>query len=348
MLLAYRPDIAGNRLSRPALYRSDSISCFSLETPTTPIAVEPSVLAQIRFGAAPDEGHDPRVIDTPIPVLEGWGAIETWRSRAAVRCGREDSIHFAEDGEVLFGHFEVAESRRDGLADAVAASYRRAFQFAAARGYGHILRMWNVVPNINQGDGDDERYKQFCIGRARVFDDVLAPASSQPAASCVGAAGDKVVVSFLCSIRPGVMLENPRQVRADHYPRSYGPRSPSFSRAVLFHWGDDVHLDISGTASIVGHATLHPGDPDRQLDETLRNIDALLQQVPERLDVRAPRLEEFSSLRVYVRHREHLDRIRAGLVTAIGADAPVVFLHADICRASLVLEVEGSWCTRDH
>jgi hypothetical protein len=58
-------------------------------------------------------------------------------------------------------------------------------------------------------------------------------------------------------------------VSAYDYPRQYGPAAPSFSRAALT---PDPLLLISGTASIVGHASVHLGDVTAQLEETLANL----------------------------------------------------------------------------
>src|SRR3546814_8116900 len=49
---------------------------------------------------------------------------------------------------------------------------------------------------------------------------------------------------------------------------------PSFSRATLIGDGANARLLVSGTASVVGHESLHAGDLTAQLDETMANLDA--------------------------------------------------------------------------
>src|SRR5690606_13866131 len=71
----------------------------------------------------------------------------------------------------------------------------------------------------------------------------------------------------------GVPVENPRQVSAYRYPRQYGPTPPAFARAML---SPAKQLLVSGTASVVGHASHHVGDAAAQLDETARNLDSLM------------------------------------------------------------------------
>ena len=56
---------------------------------------------------------------------------------------------------------------------------------------------------------------------------------SLPAASAVGHDGDDFAVHCLLLSRPGVAVENPRQVPAFRYSARYGPRPPCFARATV-------------------------------------------------------------------------------------------------------------------
>src|SRR5213082_3849534 len=59
----------------------------------------------------------------------------------------------------------------------------------------------------------------------------------------------------------------------------YGSHSPLFSRATLLRQSGGLALFISGTASIVGHTSLHVGDTVAQTRETLANIEALRAEI---------------------------------------------------------------------
>lgn len=321
------------------------IACSREERGGLPGQPDESILARIAFANVGEEESDPRVVGVPIPVLDGLAPVEVWRSRLPVCSGRQGPIGYAENGDVLFAHLSVREETDNAVADLVLDAYRRVLSFASSRGYRHVVRTWNIVPHLNEGEGDNERYKQFCVGRWRAFQEILVPGARPPAASCVGSTNGEIVIYVLASSRPGVAIENPRQVRADLYPRRYAPRSPSFSRAVLQNWGGHMHLHISGTASIVGHETYHSGDADRQLEETVRNIDAVLRHAAKQIGFPTPRLDQLAVLRVYLRHEEHFERVRSGLDRLVGPTVPKIFLHADLCRRSLLLEIEGSWCT---
>ena len=139
-----------------------------------------------------------------------------------------------------------------------------------------------------------------------------------------------------------MQLENPRQTSAFLYPRQYGPVSPAFSRATVKDWGQGKHLYISGTTSIVGHETLHIGNPLAQLEETLRNLEALLGHGDKTLGLPVGTVRELTQLKVYLHAPDILAPIQAMLTAYLG-DSPVdvLYLQGDVCRADLMMEVEG-------
>jgi chorismate lyase/3-hydroxybenzoate synthase len=163
-----------------------------------------------------------------------------------------------------------------------------------------------------------------------------------PAASALGAASDSpLVVYFLAARTAPTFLENPRQVSAYHYPRQYGSHSPVFSRATLLRQSGGLALFISGTASIVGHRSLHVGDTAAQTRETLANIEALLAEANR--VARGARFELGAlAFKVYVRRPADLPVIKAELAGALGAGARVIYLQAEICRQDLLVEIEAA------
>src|SRR5256714_15073327 len=147
-----------------------------------------------------------------------------------------------------------------------------------AERYPPLLRVWNYLPDINRDSHGTERYRQFNTARQQVLRECgRALTGSVPAASALGAASDSpLVVYFLAARTAPTFLENPRQMSAYHYPRQYGSHSPVFSRATLLRQSGGLALFISGTASIVGHTSLHVGDTPAPTRETLAHIEALL------------------------------------------------------------------------
>jgi chorismate lyase/3-hydroxybenzoate synthase len=158
-----------------------------------------------------------------------------------------------------------------------------------------------------------------------------------PAATAIGHqhATGRLQVFWLAARIEGTAVENPRQVSAYRYPRVHGPVSPSFARATL---AGDGALLISGTASIVGHSSVHDNDIVAQLDETVRNLSALQSlALPQ-----APTMRTL--LKAYVRHAADAETVARRLRTILPPELvaqEVIYLAADICRRELLLEIEG-------
>ncbi len=299
------------------------------------------VLAAIVFGGQTPCPADPRCLRIDLDPLAGAGLSEVWRGTGPARIGTAGPIRHVEDGRCLAGWIELEERRFGGLVEAAEAAYRGLLRFQAQSQYHHVWRIWNFVTAINEGEGDAERYRHFCLGRARAF--AASHASSTdigyPAASAVGKPqGPRTLqVCWLAGREPAERLENPRQVSAYDYPRQYGPAAPSFSRAMLT---PDPLLLISGTASIVGHVSLHPGNVTAQLEETLANLDSLLRHARTRSVLGPSRLGQASLVKVYLRNPSHTAAVESRLREQLGHDVPFLILAADICRSELLLEIE--------
>ena len=232
----------------------------------------------------------------------------------------------APSRDVLFGSFSVEETKP--LEELTREVYDRAIAHARSAGYPYFLRVWNYLGGINDPEAGLERYQRFCAGRHHAF----AAAGYQlgadlPSASAVGMPGRGVVTCFLAAREPGVQLENPRQVSAYRYPARYGAKSPSFSRATV--WRDTVF--VSGTASVVGHESVHEGDVEAQLEETLRNLEAVLAQAGRSL-------ASVVAAKTYIRRAEDYPRIAPRLEAIFPSN---LFVEADICRRELLLEIEA-------
>lgn len=295
------------------------------------------------------------------------GAVcEIWQCDAPdLRSERRGALQyrFSETAGLLFGSIVVQEERqaadadRDGgtpLERATHDAYRALFDALDALGIAHPLRIWNTVPAINALQFGIERYRQFNIGRQRAFDACRrALTGSVPAACALGSvvpvAGDTppaapLAIHFIASRTPADPVENPRQVSAYHYPAEYGPRAPTFARAAAWP-GDDAAplLFVSGTASIVGHRTVHRGDVAAQMRETIANLAAVLEQAARQ--GHGPFSLADLNYRVYVRDAGDaaaLASIDRALRDAAGPGVRPLFVHADVCRDDLLVEIEAS------
>ena len=166
-------------------------------------------------------------------------------------------------------------------------------------------------------------------------------AVSVPAASALGSpAGSPISIYFLATREPPKMIENPRQTSAYHYPPKFGKHSPTFSRACIFGGPLHANLFISGTASIVGHETIHRGNAAAQTRETLANIHALLDEA-NRIAGSGRYSMESLKYKVYVRHAADLGAVKGVLSRELRADS-LLYLQADVCREDLLMEIEAT------
>jgi chorismate lyase/3-hydroxybenzoate synthase len=281
-----------------------------------------------------------------VPVLGGRAAsFEIWVSSKPVRQSRAGIITAATDGDVLFGSMYLEQAQGTPLESLSRQAYREMFAFMEAQGHRHLLRVWNYLPRINEEEQGLERYRRFNLGRHEAF--VLSGRDineeNVPAASVLGCGAGPLVIYFLASRVPGQPIDNPRQMMAYRYPEDYGPRSPIFVRAMRAELAGRPCLLVSGTASIVGHETVHKGDVREQTLETLRNIRTLQEQAYP--DGPAHCRKGGIQLKAYVRHAQDMEVIRECVEQEFGSGGHTVYLLSDICRSDLLLEIEGvSFC----
>jgi chorismate lyase/3-hydroxybenzoate synthase len=310
---------------------------IGLNAAAAPLA--PGTLARLDFGAVPSHGAAAHSntgalrLRLPLVPLMDAAMHEIWHVQAAVSNGQCDAIHWARGGGWLAAALELDEGAHGGIEATTARAYAALRAFQALQPERHVLRVWNYLADINAGAGDGERYKLFCAGRSRGLGDGFIGA--YPAATAIGHRDPMrgLIVYWLACAQPGMRVENPRQLSAWRYPRQYGPAAPGFARGMRLPAGT---LAISGTASIVGHTSLHVGDFDAQLQESLANIEALLAaaDMPAGFDAHAP-------LKVYLRRAQDLPALRAALARRLPPTTPLQIMLGDVCRAELLVEIDG-------
>jgi enamine deaminase RidA (YjgF/YER057c/UK114 family) len=283
-----------------------------------------------------------------MPILPGDNNLlyEVWRTHKPCRSGQFRDIHFRATDDALFGVIELDESELEpnagesALRAAAKIAYEQIFSLLQAQGFEHLWRVWNYLPDIHADECDLERYRQFNIGRHQAFAAYDKSVDNSPAASALGVMGSLFSVAFIAGRAASRRIENPRQVSAFAYPVEYGPRSPTFTRAATVIDGGYEALFISGTASIVGHETLHRDDVAAQTKETIANLAALLREA--NAQTRTP-LYTLQNLvyRVYIRHADDFARVKQTLHAMIGSSMRATYLQAEICRRDLLVEIEA-------
>ncbi len=271
-----------------------------------------------------------------MPVLAG--AEDETLFGGATGTGVERGFALFEDRGLLLGAW-AGDAERD-LGAQTRRIYRDMLGLAQARGRA-LARIWNYVPDINGTSAEGlENYRVFCRGRAQAFE--ASPESVPPAASAVGGVAGRLAVLFAAAPDPPRRFENPEQVPAYEYPPEHGPRSPSFSRAGQVDVAGRKYTFVSGTAAIKGHATVAPESLAGQLECTLDNLRIISGVCGLGADLGAGRAAE-RHFKVYLRSAADLPELQAVLESRLfRADDRVCWLHSDICRAALKLEIEAT------
>ena len=275
--------------------------------------------------------------------------LDAWAGSPDAQEHQHGCVRYVTDGHWLHGCAVIDESQL-GMQASAQRVYADLFAVLADNACSHLLRVWNYFADINVETGGIERYRQFNAGRQQAFLEAQRSAfDGSPAACALGTSAGPLRVYFLAGRIPPIAVENPRQVSAYRYPDAYGLRSPTFSRAALADVGAGrTALFISGTASIVGHSTVHIGDVRRQTEESLANIAAVREVAAQRAGVSFP--AEALTYTVYVRRPADLAVVREVFEAAVGAHSSAardaIYLQADICRADLLVEIEAHGIAR--
>jgi enamine deaminase RidA (YjgF/YER057c/UK114 family) len=233
----------------------------------------------------------------------------------------------------------------------------RAALAQAGSSFPRVVRTWLYLGGITELEAKAQRYQELNRARSDFYHDIrFHSASPIPSSSCglypastgIGMAGRGLVLSCMAleTRRDDVFLlplENPRQVPAYAYDAKHSSQSPKFSRAVALALGDYVTTWVSGTASIVDSESCYPGDPEKQTEQTIDNIERLIAAdnfTAHGLAGAGARLHDLAKIRVYLKRPEDLAKCRAVCERRFGA-VPAIYAVADICRPELLVEIEG-------
>jgi len=232
----------------------------------------------------------------------------------------------------------------------------RAALARAGSSFDRVVRTWFYLGGITELEAAGQRYQELNRARTDFYREIDFHCSSMhpdgrgvyPASTGIGMTGRSLVLSCLAleTARKDLFLlplENPLQTPAYSYDARYSAESPKFSRAVALGLGDYVTTWVSGTASIVESETHHPGDPVKQTEQTIDNIERLIAAENFRLHGvkgAGARLHDLAKVRVYLKRPEDLAQCRAVCERRLGS-VPAIYAVADICRPDLLVEIEG-------
>ena len=204
-----------------------------------------------------------------------------------------------------------------------------------------ILRAWNFIPRINEDAGCEpagpcDRYMRFNAGRYRGFQRRYDEVPGYPVASGVGHSGDDLVVHLLHGDAELRLIDNPRQIRPESYSGRFGDPPPVFARAAMVKRPDDEWLLVSGTASVVGEASLHDDSFEDQLNETFRNLEVVV--TAGWSDATPAELQDWL---VYLPDLERMGEVVDAVARRWPGRRPdLVFREQRLCRPELQVEIE--------
>lgn len=331
----------------PVASRDSLQITLTTEVPATPPGRD--LLLGFHFGPGAAGSGTPGIVNTGIdPILQD-DLYECWWYDGPVEHRQVGNVRIAECGDFAVLVMQVADARPGDFRALTCELYAELLAAVGRTGHPNVVRFWNYFSNINQGEGDAEKYRQFSIGRAAAFDARGLTDEVVPAATAIGSARDcDFTVIALASKHEFHNVENPRQVSAYRYPRDYGPSSPKFSRAGCVSLDHQQLLLISGTAAIIGHESMHVGNVQLQCDETLNNLRKLSEALAEvgHVDANAV-LDAGSIVRVYIRNSADLDYVQSRVEKFLGGHPDTVaYLNAEICRRELQMEIDAAKLVR--
>jgi chorismate lyase/3-hydroxybenzoate synthase len=276
-------------------------------------------------------------LDLPMPALHE--RTESWFGSGRLRGGQLGAARFWGDDELMLAELVLSERDFGGIGTTTHEGFRRILDYTQGSGFPYIARIWTYFSRINEGDGDQERYRQFCVGRQLALE--RATFEGDPAATVIGLPdrSQQLRLIWMASRAPVTMIDNPRQMTPRQYPPEYGPDPPRFSRGALLHSPRGTALLISGTASVVGHSSRHPGKLGEQLAETKRNMDSLLTVANATVGKKSA-FGADTVLRAYVREESYFFEVEDFLRQHF-PEAPFAVLLGDVCRRELMCEIEG-------
>ncbi len=307
-----------------------------LPAPDVPVARNTDLLMAWRFGYRAGEVGQFR---SDLASLHPY--VELWKSCGKLRCGRLGATAFASDDEFMLCELLLHEDECGGLIRTSQDAYRRMYDCVASSNFPHLLRTWCYFSAINFGEGESERYKQFCVGRARALGG--KDLGVDPAATVIGRVGSSspwLHLIFLAGKRPGLAIDNARQRLPRQYSEKYGSEPPRFSRGMLINSIRGEALLISGTAAVVDDQSQHPNNLLAQFHEAVHNMEVVLATASQQLRKAQTAFGPETVIRAYVRDEAQLFEVQS-LMERRFPTSRFAVIAGEVCRQELLVELEA-------
>ncbi len=267
-----------------------------------------------------------------------------------IKIGNDIAVLFSQNGsEILIGN--IQSNKRLGCKTDSENAFSTLSKLLHKLSFPvkSIVRQWNYLEDIVGFDGEDQKYQEFNNVRSDFYGSSFEKIG-YPAATGIGMNRGGLIIEFLAVKSDDLItspVDNPEQISAHRYSENVlvGEEcilktTPKFERARFFEMFNKKLIFISGTASIIGEKTIGVGNPVKQTEITINNIQQLysdknLQNISDK-----KHKSRFGHARVYVKCREDYPAIKTVFESRFG-NQPVVYIIADICRKDLLVEIEG-------
>lgn len=317
---------------------------ISLDEGSRPPTQDHQLLVGFHFGDEPCSSLNEAMVSLQLQPLDCKSQFESWWYKGEVKYSRCGAARVAECEDYTVVIVEMEAIGSDGMKAQTHDAYRQLIQATRATKHSRMVKIWNYFGEINSGEDDTEKYRQFSIGRADVFEELGVNDEEAPTGTAIGTKdGSGLKLIALSSNHAFCPVENPRQVSAFHYPKIYGPSSPKFSRGGFVSMANHKLFLISGTAAVVGHESNFPYDTPLQTGETFKNLNFLCDAISTLDSADEPfELDGHSILRVYLRDPADYQEAARRIEQHFGIrHRQIAYLHGIICRRELMIEIDG-------
>ena len=122
-----------------------------------------NLLVAFRFGSGRVQDAREDVVVPGPELIAGEDRYECWWYRGEISRSRHGDIRVAECDDYAFVVLQRDDVGFESFREHTYKAYRDLFQAVAGTRHKHLARIWNYFPDINVGDGDHEKYRQFSM-----------------------------------------------------------------------------------------------------------------------------------------------------------------------------------------
>lgn len=224
--------------------------------------------------------------------------------------------------------------------------------------FSDIIRQWNYIEKITMSVENNHSTSQHY----QIFNDVRSKFYQQanfsngyPAATGIGMDFGGIIIDIIAAKfgdeSSAVAIKSPVQLDAYTYSKEvlsennsmkdFCRTTPKFERAKILMTPENKWIFISGTAAIVGQASIIQRSVEHQTEMTIQNILRLISiENLQKHGIRTSVKASINYIRVYVKYRKDIEQVKA-ICLKYFPEIPISFVVADICRPELLVEIEG-------